>query len=403
MLRLSLQLACGLALMASAAAGAEDDKCKAVLASGIWDIQSSSATNPFQRSFANWFCSQDYSSETDFKDRSASIGLPVEGVPLEFAGYNRERNWKSFYKSACTQPADFISQLNSSKYFAKLADSDLVNAWRVCVEDGGGKSTGLRMTVYNEEAGNLFRIDLSYKSSQSAPTESAVVKKLSVIQIDASGARGNLSCSSLDAPFDVNAGASDIMLGDNEKVSFLCIRNMCATAYIELRADRAATPTDKFTLHAMPDYGHNCVAPPLPKSCVITNVSEDKCLRCQFDISADVAEQQSQDRLCLSMPEDEPIKTEFVGAYGAADQGREVIVGLRRPFTASDGKSAPNGVHKNQKDCKVDIARATGFVVPTTKGLGSGGIEIQRCQGSDPQHRNCKLTGTLSIYVPEAQ
>lgn len=403
MLRLSLQLACGLAMMASVAAGAEEDKCKAVLASGIWDIQSSSATSPFQRSFANWFCSQDFSSETDFKDRGASIGLPVEGVPLEFAGYNREKNWKSYYKSACTQPADFISQLKSSKYFTKLADSDVVNAWKDCVEDGGGKSTGLRMAVYNDEAANLFRIDLSYKSSQSAPTESAVVKKLSVIQIDASGARGNLSCSSLDAPFDVNAGASDILLGDNEKVSFLCIRNMCATAYIELRADHAATPTDKFALHAMPDYGHNCVPPPLPKSCVVTNMSEDKCLRCQFDISADAAEQQSQDRFCLSMPEDDPIKTEFVGSYSVVDPGQGSDCWLEETLHGADGKSAPNGVHKNPKDCKVDIARATGFVVPTTKGLGSGGIEIQRCQGSDPQHRNCKLTGTLSIYAPEAQ
>ena len=71
---------------------------------------------------------------------------------------------------------------------------------------------------------------------------------------------------------------------------------------------------------------------------------------------------------------------------------------LEETIRGSDGKSAPNGVHKNQKDCKVDIARGTDFVIPITKGLGSGGIEIQRCQGSDPQHRSCKLTGTLSIY-----
>ena len=403
MLRLSLQLGCCFALMASTAALAQEDKCKAILSSGMWDIHSAATTHQFQRSFTNWFCSQDFSSELDFKDRGVSIGIPVEGVPLELDGYNREKNWKSFYKSACTKQADFISQLNSSKYFTKLADSDLVNAWKDCVEVGGGKSDGLRMAVYNDEAANLFRIDLSYKSSQLTPTESVVVKKLSAIQIDPSGARGNLSCSSLDAPFDANAGASDIMLGDNEKASFLCIRNVCATAYIELRADRAVTPTDKFALHGMPDYGQNCVPPPLPKSCVTLNVSEDKCLRCQFDISADAAELQGQERVCASMPENEPIKTEFVGAYSALDQGQASDCWLEETLRGSDGKIAPNGVHKNQKDCKVDIARATDFVIPTTKGLGSGGIEILRCQGSDPQHRNCKLTGTLSIYAPEAQ
>jgi hypothetical protein len=103
------------------------------------------------------------------------------------------------------------------------------------------------------------------------------------------------------------------------------------------------------------------------------------------------------------MPEDEPIKTDFVGSYSAEDQAQGSDCWLEETIRGSDGKSAPNGVHKNQKDCKVDIARGTDFVFPTTKGLGSGGIEIQRCQGSDPQHRNCKLTGTLSIYAPEGQ
>ena len=120
-----------------------------------------------------------------------------------------------------------------------------------------GKSIGLRMAVYNDEVANLFRIDLSYKSSQSPPIRSCRLSGNCLqSRLIASGARGNLSCSSLDAPFDVNAGAaSNITLGDNEKVSFLCVRNVCDTAYIELRADRAVIPTDKFTLHPMPDYG----------------------------------------------------------------------------------------------------------------------------------------------------
>ena len=76
MLRSSLQLGCCFVLMASTAALAQEDKCKAILSSGIWDIQSGATTNQFQRSFTNWFCSQDFSSEQDFKNRSASIGHP---------------------------------------------------------------------------------------------------------------------------------------------------------------------------------------------------------------------------------------------------------------------------------------------------------------------------------------
>jgi len=387
-----------LVLCFGANAHAQFEHCKQVLSDGIWDIKSGSSSSSYQRSFVNWFCSQSFSSETDFKNKAASLKIPIEGVPVQAGGHSRSQSWKSYYSSACSMQDEFISQLNSSDYFSKVANSEIVKAWTQCI---GQDNFGLRMAHYSTSAPGLFRVDLSYRSNKTPP-DSASLKKVVAYQADSKGNLAPLSCKSLDATFTPEGSATNVEVPQGNPVSFTCQRNVCSTAFVEVSANTVVAPDNKIELRPIPDFNAGCVPPPI-SGCTKYNTAGDKCLRCEFKLDMAGAQFQFHDRLCNRMPEGELVQVEFNGNYTVSNRGAGSDCWLADRLRNPDGTSPHRRDYTNVATCSVNATRTSGFVLPKNKGQGTGGIQVEQCQWGGNPNMSCHLKGTLSIYTADGQ
>ena len=73
------------------------DRCDAILRNGIWEYTQSNNTQQVTESFLSWFCSQSFGSFGEARDQGLKIGIPIENIPVEIDGHNRENQWSKYY------------------------------------------------------------------------------------------------------------------------------------------------------------------------------------------------------------------------------------------------------------------------------------------------------------------
>jgi hypothetical protein len=388
-----------LALALSHPAHAQLEYCRQILSDGIWDIRSGSSTANYQRSFVNWFCSQNFSSETSFKEKGGSLKIPIEELPVEVSGASKSKDWKSYYSSACSLQDEFISQLNKSSFFSKTANGEVIKAWESCV---GSSNLGLKMTYRTTSTPSVFQVTLSYKSNRK-PADSATLSTLAIYQATKEGLIKPVSCTSIAAPFNSETGkTTNVDVPDNGDVSFTCQRNVCSTAFIEVAANVQVLPDNKIEIQPSTDSASGC-SPPLIPNCVKYNVSRDRCYRCEFDLDERGAQFNFQDRTCTNMPEGKPVKITFSGGYRVANRGAGGDCWLAERMKAADGSSPDRKDHTNVVSCSVDVTRQADFAVPKDKGQANGGIQVEQCQWGGNANMQCDLKGKLSIFTAEGE
>jgi hypothetical protein len=108
---LSLILVCCLTQMGAALAAVD---CETLLAGGVFETRTSSTLSLRQRSFINWFCSQNYGSENQMLEHTGSMGIPIEGIPVKMNGEFRDQNWKQYYANACTFQDEFANEMHNT-------------------------------------------------------------------------------------------------------------------------------------------------------------------------------------------------------------------------------------------------------------------------------------------------
>lgn len=388
-----------MALTVAPILGHSQEQCSQILGNGIWDFRYEHTTSSYQKSYVQWFCSQGFSSEQNFKDRGLSLKIPIEGVPVEFKGHDRGKNWKSFYSSACSLQDDFISVLNTKNYFSRVANSDIIKAWQQCI---GGDSAGLKLSTAATSSPGLFRIELRYKS-QKIPGDSANLKSLSIFQADKSGSITPVSCRSDTVSVDPKTGsAKDVSIPNNGSASLTCQRNVCNAVFVEANADVIIQPSDFLELRPIPDYNSGCVMPPI-EACAKYNASGDKCVRCEFDIDAKGAQFQWVERVCSKMPSEERVNVEFEGSLAVTNRGDGSDCWLADMVKGVDEVQLPRRDHTNVASCSVNVSMSSGYKEPKVKGWAIGSVRIDQCQWGGRANMTCALRGKLSVYTPEGQ
>lgn len=123
----------GLMSMASLATASE---CEGILGY-IQDKVDQSISGRHYSSFERFFCSEEFSSYSQARDAGVKVGIPIDGVPAEFGGHNREPNWGSYSRALC----DAIRTNNFSstdvRTVIQQGNAAAIDAWKSCVTSGG--------------------------------------------------------------------------------------------------------------------------------------------------------------------------------------------------------------------------------------------------------------------------
>jgi|GEM_PF-2551805 len=136
--------------------------------------------------------------------------------------------------------------------------------------------------------------------------------------------------------------------------------------------------------------------------CVIYNDTRTLCLRCEFPITERDAGQVWHSKTCAPMPREQRVKVRFVGSYEAS-RGPGSDCWLAEFLKGADGKVLNRVDHTNVASCEVDIDRTSDFVLPELPSRAEGAIRIGQCQWGGDAGRQCRLTGTLSIFAESAE
>src|SRR5689334_15520744 len=109
------------------------DQCKDILANGIWEYHTASGTTTQTASFLNWFCSKTFSSYSQARDASASLSLPIDGLPVEVGGKYRDSQWSEYRNEVCKLESGQYAYASEFNTFVQTASQSVAHAWEACI------------------------------------------------------------------------------------------------------------------------------------------------------------------------------------------------------------------------------------------------------------------------------
>ena len=131
------------------------------------------------------------------KEHLGTLGIPIEGIPIQMHGEFRANNWKQYYSQACTLQDEFASEMDKAQAFSKTISVDLLNSFNQCIN-----SAGTRMIIVNSQDTKLFSLQLSHKSTLSSP-DAATITQLLAFQVNKDGQMSPLSCIGIGIPYNL--------------------------------------------------------------------------------------------------------------------------------------------------------------------------------------------------------
>jgi hypothetical protein len=160
---------------------AAQDRCKEILSDGVWQYQSSTNSTQQTASFLNWFCSKTYSSYNQARDAGLSIGIPVDGLPLEIGGKYRDSQWSEYRNEMCRLDSGQYAYSSQFSVFARQASEAIVKAWEACIN-----RTGTQAWIATTDDPNAFALQIRRRVDIGTP-------KFTVNQISVTS--GRLQCT----------------------------------------------------------------------------------------------------------------------------------------------------------------------------------------------------------------
>jgi len=136
------------------------DECKDILSNGIWEYKSTQNINEQTSSFLTWFCSKTFKSEKEAHDAKASIGIPIEDLPIQLSGGYKKENWSDYRNEMCSLSAGSYKHLDEFKSFAKTASESITNAWEKCMS-----CSALSGWLANTQDPNTFSLNVKYRAA----------------------------------------------------------------------------------------------------------------------------------------------------------------------------------------------------------------------------------------------
>lgn len=116
---------------------ARGDDCSALLKDGIFDTRSNLNIQDRARSYANWFCSLNFSEASQADSYGAELGFPFEGVPVKFGFNASNQSFSQWYSSFCQDVHEQFTAHSVVEEHVRTASKDVLDAFTKCTTSDG--------------------------------------------------------------------------------------------------------------------------------------------------------------------------------------------------------------------------------------------------------------------------
>ncbi|NOJ46069.1 hypothetical protein [Bradyrhizobium archetypum] len=140
-------LAAALVTVSAATAQAEDDRCKNILANGIWEYSFGQSDVQNVSAFLNWYKSTNSGSNSLSKKQTLDSGIVYDGAPVKLGLSNDRQQNDQFFSQLDTLNSGYKQYDSSVINFVKTASPVIAKAWADCMNaQGGGIHASLKFT-----------------------------------------------------------------------------------------------------------------------------------------------------------------------------------------------------------------------------------------------------------------
>lgn len=128
-------------------AQAEEDRCKDVLANGVWEYSFNESDAHNVSAFLNWYKSASSSSATSSKKQSLEGGIVYDGAPVKLGLSNDQQQNEQFFSKVDALNSGYEQYDTSLVQFVKSASPVIAKAWSDCMSaQGAGINASLKFT-----------------------------------------------------------------------------------------------------------------------------------------------------------------------------------------------------------------------------------------------------------------
>lgn len=384
MKRLLLAILLSIGVNPTSSIAQSQDKCSQILSHGIWDTRASSNTSSYKKSFLNWFCSQEFSSEGEMNEAGISTNFPIT-----FSGNFKSSDWKQYSSSACNSQSEFIDSMSSSNSFSSIANSEIINAWSSCIQ-----KVGVSAYVETTSTPSVVLINVSYKNVTTDPDDAAEVF-ISSVEVSDDGEASPMECISPQfGKFSESGDISGIKIRGGQSTSFRCKRNVCKAALITIEANRVGAPEKPIELQRSPSCGY------LP-NCEMKNAAGE-CIRCQWNSLVLSGNNVNTRRVCANMPVNSTAKAVFIGTHTVTDRGVGGTCSFNEYIVDGNENLSQLNQHDNVTTCTTQANLETDFI-EYKDNYSSVKLVSGQCKWESNTLATCRIEGKLTIFTLDGQ
>jgi hypothetical protein len=135
-------------LLSIASSALAEDRCKDVLANGVWEYHLGISDTHNVSAFLNWYGSTNSGRSGETKKQSLTGGVVYDGVPVSIGLSNDQQQNNEFFSKLEKLNAGYDQYDSTVVNFVKSASAVIVKAWSDCmsVSEGGGVRVSLKFT-----------------------------------------------------------------------------------------------------------------------------------------------------------------------------------------------------------------------------------------------------------------
>jgi len=108
--------------------------CRDVLADQLKNRISFNSGSAFASNMQAWMCSQRNSTSRSSNSGGLSVGVPIDGVPLQFGGNLSGSDANSWFNAHCDQKSQTMSDQQAESVSLALLPPDAIQAWSRCID-----------------------------------------------------------------------------------------------------------------------------------------------------------------------------------------------------------------------------------------------------------------------------
>jgi hypothetical protein len=112
-------------------------QCDELLKQGIYNVRDTHISVRTAKAYANWFCSEKFSSANEANEFGGSLGLPFDGLPLKLGFNQSSSSFSSWYESFCQDVRTNFQQSTKVEEHLKEVSSRLLDSFDKCIAAKG--------------------------------------------------------------------------------------------------------------------------------------------------------------------------------------------------------------------------------------------------------------------------